>query len=440
MALSELLDFLGDEKAKLFKAVDYINTYYHQIAVSLQSLRDNLLPYSFTAQAGWKETIDKRAAEIKVPEIRPQNVYGDPDFNSHVLVGLINNIIAVQNTALANPEGVSSADCRLISRSHRYLLAFLDEQFSNSNIAALKKPQRDLAFSVKHTIEKRVRENIDPFFAHLATIIEDVYRVKLAGHVKPIVETLSNYKKNPGLYDELIARKCRELGLKSDPEQNLAVLADLDKSEAVLSAEVKAKYEGTGDKKTAGRYFRLKEIALRYGSQADNLASLVYFLKESERNLLRISIFRRIGLALKNLFSGRRREITPTNIVFTYVPDKGKIERRRASLNDLVNDASFFYKYLVKFKEDLETESYVKTHTPQHIKDLDKFIDTSFTTLADVLEKCHGFRDWLGRENNRRLLRRIPDKRQEDFNNLLLHINRTCIVNSYNLQEIEKHK
>jgi hypothetical protein len=440
MALNELLEFLGDEKARLFKAVDYISTYYQQIAEALEALRDNLLPYSFSPRASWKEGVDKRASVIKVPELRPQNVYGDPDFNSTVIVQLINNILAVRNTALANLEGVSIADCRLIARSHQFLLAFLEEQFSNSNIAALKKPQRDLAFSVKHTIEKRVRENIDPFFAHLEMILDDVYRVKLAGHVKPIVESLSNYKRNPGLYDELIARKCRELGLKGDPEENLAVIADLDKPEHVLAAEVKAKYEDSEAGKSPSRYFRLKEIALRYASQADNLAALIYFLRETERSLLRISFLRRLGLALRNLFSGRNKEITPTNIVFTYVPDKGKIERRRASLNTLINDAAFYYKHLVKFKEDLETESYGKTHTPRQARDLEKFIDTSFATLADILEKCHGFRDWLGRENNRRLLKRVPERRQEDFNNLLLHINRTCIVNNYTLQEMDKLK
>jgi hypothetical protein len=293
---------------------------------------------------------------------------------------------------------------------------------------------------VKQTIEKRLRENIEPFFDHLEMILDDEYRVTLAGHVKPIVESLDNYKRNPSLYDDLIARKCRELGLKSIPEQNLAVIADLEKPEAVLSAEVKAKYEAAGEKKAPSLYYRLKEIALRYGTQADNLAALIFFLKETERNLLHISVVRRIGFYLKNLFAGRKKEITQNNIVFSYVPERGKIERKRASLNDLVGDASLYHKYMIKFKEDLETESYARTHTPQHAKDLEKFIDTSFSSLADVLEKCHGFRDWLGRENNRRLLRRIPDKRQEDFNDLLLHINRTCIVNNYNLQEFDKYK
>jgi hypothetical protein len=439
MALRELLDFLGDEKAKLLKAVGYIDTYYQQIASSLEALRDNLLPYSFSPRATWKEAIEKRAAVIRVPEITPRNVYGDPDFNSGVLVQLINNILAVQNTALANPEAIGIDDCRLIVRSHRFLLAFLEEQFSNSNIASLQKPQRDLAFSVRLTIEKRVRENIDPFFAHLEMILDDVYRVTLAGHVQPIVGTLANYKKNPALYDDLIGRQCRELGLKNSPEQNLAVIADLEKPEAVLAAEVKAKYEGA-ERKTPSRYYRLKEIALRYGSQADNLAALIYFLKETERSLLHISLGRRIGLFLRSLFSTRKREISSHNIAFTYVPDKGKIERRRASLNDLIGDASYYYKYLVKFKEDFSTEAYTstRTSTPRHAQELEKFIDTSFSSLAQVLEKCHGFRDWLGRENNRRLLRRIPERRQEDFNNLLLHITRTCIVNNYNLQEFDK--
>ena len=104
MALQELLDFLGDEKAKLFKATEYIDTYYHQIAVSLESLRDNLIPYSFSARSGWKDDVDKRASQIKVPEIRPQNISGDPEFNSSTLVTLINNLLAVQNTLLANPD------------------------------------------------------------------------------------------------------------------------------------------------------------------------------------------------------------------------------------------------------------------------------------------------------------------------------------------------
>src|SRR4030042_3303115 len=141
MALQELLDFLGDEKAKLFKATEYINTYYHQIAVSLESLRDNLIPYSFSARSGWKDAIDKRASQIKVPEIRPQNIVGDPDFNSTTLVTLINNLLAVQNSLLVNPDAITVPDIRNVRRLHQFLLAFLEEQFSNSNIGSLKKPQ-----------------------------------------------------------------------------------------------------------------------------------------------------------------------------------------------------------------------------------------------------------------------------------------------------------
>jgi hypothetical protein len=440
MALQELLDFLGDEKAKLFKATEYINTYYHQIAASLESLRDNLLPYSFSARAGWKETIDKRSSRINVPDIRPQNMSGDPEFNSTTLVTLINNLLAVQNTLLVNPDGISVSDIRTVRRLHQFLLGFLEEQFSNSNIASLKKQQRDLAFSVKQNIEKRVRENIEPYFSHLEMILDDEYRVTLSGHVQHIIGSLNNYKKNPSHYDELIARKSRELGLKSNPEENLAVIADLEKPESVLSAEVRAKYEGADAKKTPSRYYRLKEIALRYCSQGDNLEALIYFLRESERTLLRVSILKRIGLFFRNLFSSRKPEIGQDNITFTYVGSRGKIERRRASLNDMLSNASFYFKYLKKFREDIETESYARTHTPQQAKDLEKFIDTSFSSLADILEKCQGFRNWLGRENNRQLLRRIPDRRQEDFNNLLLHINRTCIVNNYNLQEFDKFK
>ena len=440
MALQELLDFLGDEKAKLFKATEYIDTYYHQIAVSLESLRDNLIPYSFSARSGWKDDVDKRASQIKVPEIRPQNISGDPEFNSSTLVTLINNLLAVQNTLLANTDGITVPDIRTVRRLHQFLLTFMEEQFTNSNVASLKKQQRDLAFSVKQSIEKRISENIDPFFSRLEMILDDEYRVTLSSHVPYIVGSLNNYKKNPSHYDDLIARKCRELGLKSNPEENLAVIADLEKPESVLSAEIRAKYEGAEVKKSPSRYFRLKEIALRYCSQAENLEALIYFLRETERNLLRLSLLKRLGLFLRSLFTTRRPEIGQNNILFTYVGSKGKIERRRASLNDMISDASFYYKHLSKFKEDLETESYGRTHTPQQSKDLEKFVDTSFASLADILEKCQGFRNWLGRENNRKLLKKIPDRRQEDFNNLLLHLSRTSIVNNYNLQEFDRLK
>ena len=166
---------------------------------------------------------------------------GDPDFNSETLITLINNLLAVQNTLLANPPAITVADIRTVRRLHQFLLAFLAEQFSSSNVASLKKQQRDLAFSVKQTIEKRIQESIEPFFGHLEMILDDEYRVTLAGHVKHIVGSLDNYKKNPTHFDDLIARQCRELGLKSIPEQNLAVIADLEKPETVLSAEVKAK-------------------------------------------------------------------------------------------------------------------------------------------------------------------------------------------------------
>ncbi|HEQ72307.1 MAG TPA: hypothetical protein ENN69_07450 [Spirochaetia bacterium] len=437
LTVDQLKAFLRTERDRLFKAKDYINSYYHQITSSLESLRDNLFPYAFSQRLTWKDDLNRQATQISVPHVIPKKLVGDPEFNSNTLIALINNIYAIQNAYLFNPARIEKPDITLVLKAHQFLLSFLNDQFSRSNIDGLQRQQRELAYSLKQSVEDRIQNSINPFFQRLEMILEDEYRLTLMDPIKLIVNSFALYKKDPTLYDELISRKARELGLKNDPELNLVIIADLEKPSSMIETEIKAKYQLTDDKRPANKPYRLKEIAGRYCSQTENVHALAAFLKDAEKALLHISIFKRIVLFLRNLFSGRGPEISHTDISFSYVAARGKIRREHTSLNDLIRNTEYYRDYLEKFKEELDLSTYTKSRNPRVTAEIEKFIETSFLSLNEIYEKSNGFREWLGRENNRTLLRRIPDRRQEEFNNLLLHVNRICIINNYNLHELD---
>lgn len=438
MASGILKDFLKNEKNKLFKAKDYINSYYHQIGTSLESLRDNLFPYAFSQRLTWRDDIDRRSTQINVPNLKLKNLTADPDFNSNTLIAVINNLFAIQNAYCVNPEIIEKPDIRLIRKAHAFLLLFLNEQFSRNNIESLNKQQKDIAFSLKQTIEERIQNTINPFFERLEMILDDEYRLALMDPIRMIVGNFQNYKKDSDLFDGMIAKKCSDLGVKNNPELNLVIIADIEKPDHVIENEIRAKYEFQEGKKTGAKSYRLKEIALRYISQADNIQHLIGFLKETEKILVHIPLFRRIVMFFRNIFSGHRVEISHHDIIFSFVAARGKIARRQTSLNELVKNASLYFDYLLKFREELDFSGYTKSFNLQLAAELERFIDTSYISLNEIYEKSNGFREWLGRENNSQLLRRVAEKKQEEFNEILLHINRTCIVNNYNLHELDR--
>jgi len=437
MALEDLRQFLQQEKQRLFQAKDYIVTYYQQIIGSLISLRDNLFRFAYNQRQNWRDEIDLRATLINLPNLKLSSIIVDPEFNANALLNLINNLYAVQNAYCLNPSIIEKYDIKLIRKLHNFLMDYLNELYSSNNYQNLSKQQKELALSLKQAIAERLKNTLAPFFDRLEMILEDEYRVQLYPHIKMIVGTVLNYKKDSSLFDEMIAKKCAELGLRNYPELNLTIIADLEKSESTIENEIKAKYELGEIKRSPGKAYRLKEIALRYISQYENIQRLLFFLKETEKTLLRISLFQRLAIFLSNLLKGRHSELRRHTIYFSYLPPRGKIIRIQANLAELIKEINLYCDYLSKFREEMEFSSYTKSFSLHFSNELQRFIDTSWQSLNSIYEKCCGFREWLGRENNRKLLKRIPEKRQEELNEILLHLNRTVIVNNYSLREIE---
>ena len=60
--------------------------------------------------------------------------------------------------------------------------------------------------------------------------------------------------------------------------------------------------------------------------------------------------------------------------------------------------------------------------------------------MNDIFEQSDGFREWLGERKNSRLLKAIPVRKQEEFNNLLLAINHVLIINKHNIYNLEGFK
>jgi hypothetical protein len=440
MIHKQLFDLLDREKEKLFQAISYISTYYYEIITGLQSLRENIFPYSFTSNNLWKTAINKDNTVLKVQEPGADTLRDDPEFNSNLLLTLINNIYAIQNTYLANPSQIEVYDIKCIQKTHNLLLIFLHNQYSHQNLAPFKKKQLELAVSIKTSIENRIINNINPFFQRLEMIKSDEYFIYLFDSVKSLVGNYENYKAKSGVYDTAIEKKCDDLNIKNNPELNLLLIADLGKSEELLNIEIKSKYETAETEKTVSKTYRLREIAHRYISQADNISRLEYFFQEFY-SLTHISSFltRLLNLIL-SIFTGRSPAVSPKDLSFRYSNPEGKIEMKQASLLLLIKRIGIFHQFLLKSREQLNYFSSLHGLGSQAVKDIEKIIDTCFFELNDIYEQSAGFREWLGMEHNRKILKKIPEKRQYDFSSLLLSINRIVIVNKYNLMEFEKYK
>ncbi|MBN1522901.1 MAG: hypothetical protein JW904_00350 [Spirochaetales bacterium] len=440
MALQDLYQFLAKEKEKLFKAKDYISSYYYQIISSLEGLRDHLFPYAFSDEKLWKDSVNHKATRLTIPDLVPKNIHTDTMFNSNTLIAVINNIYAIQNSYLFNPLVIEIIDIKLIRKAHTFLLAFLTEQFANPNINLLQKHQRDLAFTLKKNIEDRIETNITPFFDRLEMILGDIYFINLFDHAKIIIGSYTTYREEMSMYDELLRKKSNELGVKNNPELNLIIIADLEKSESQIATEISSKYELADKKKAVSKAYRLREIAARYCTQHENLQILGEFLRESLDLLRQRSLFKRILNFFRIIFTGRGDALSGGDVHFSFLTLKGKIERNKVSLKELITTISLYDDHLQKFKGVIESNSYSKTVNPQLYSDIEKFVNTSYSELNEIFEKSNGFREWLGRENNSPLLRRISDRRQTDFSNTLLLLNRIIIVNRYSLQEFEKYQ
>ncbi|RPJ09658.1 MAG: hypothetical protein EHM28_00945 [Spirochaetaceae bacterium] len=439
MSFKDLPKFLSMEREKLFKAKDYLISYYFQVITSLEGLRNHLFPYAFSNDKEWKNGVNSKSTRISVPDLIPKNIHDDALFNSNTLIAVINNLYAIQNSYLSDPHVIDIMDIRVIRTAHTFLLAFLTEQFSTPSVNLLAKQQKELAFALKQSIEDRIEKNITPFFDRLEMILSDEYIVTLFNPARIIIGTYARYKEEPDMFDDLLRRKCQELGLKNNPELNLIIIADLEKNEHQLAGEMTLKYE-IQEKKTAfGKAYRLKEIALRYCTQHENLLAIAEFLREARQVLLHGSFFRRLFYFLKNIFTGKDSMFGGGDIHFSYLTQHGKIERKKVSLKELVLTVTLYDEHLVKFRELLDMHSYTKSVNPQLYSEIEKFVDTSYSELNEIFEKSNGFREWIGREKNRTVLKFIPERRQTDFSSNLLLINRAIIINRYSLQDFEKY-
>jgi uncharacterized small protein (DUF1192 family) len=440
MINKQLFDLLDKEKEKLFQAKSYISTYYYEIATSLETLRDNIFPYSFTSNNLWKTAINKSSTTLSAPEITPDNLRDDPEFNSTMLISLINDIYAIQNVYLNRPSQIELRDIKLINNIHNSLLIFLQNQYSHQNLASFKKKQLELAVSIKTSIENRIINNINPFFQRLEMIKSDEYFIYLFDTVKNMVGNFENYKAKAGYYDKQIEKRCSELNIANNPELNLLLIADLSKSEALLNIEIKSKYESEEKEKPASKAYRLREIAYRYISQNENISRLEYFFQEFYNIIQTPSFIKRFFLFLISLFSGKRPSFSYKDVLFRYSNPEGKIEMKQASLLQLMKKISSFHQFLMKSREQLNYFSSLKRVDAQGVKDIEKVVDTCFFELNDIHEQSAGFREWLGKEHNKKILKKIPEKRQYDFSSLILSLNRVVIVNKYNLMDFEKYR
>ncbi|MBN1697025.1 MAG: hypothetical protein JW881_05900 [Spirochaetales bacterium] len=426
------------ELQNLIKATEFIQSFYTQIYDSIINLRDNVFTNAFTSNQEWKKSLDPSAETLQFPQFTLQSLEGEIQNNADLIVTVLNNIQAIENISLKNPESMSIASLNTMKELNTYIIAFIQRLYSHDHLSVLASQRLNLAKNIRESIAQVFENNINPYIERFITIKQDEYRIKLRPELKRLVGSHALYIQNTKKYDESIRQKCRELSLEYLQDLVVVGIADLAKSDESFEREIRSRYATQDTQTRSGRVFRLKEIANRSIAQIQNLTNLEQFLSSVYEYYQPLTIFQQIINFVKKLFTGAGIDFPKKDLVFFYSSRSGRIERRQTSVRNLLHDVASLRNFLTKIKNTFDFYTYTKNTSITTIKEMENVIDNSISSLDSIHTQCIGLRDWLIWKKNINYLKKIPPRQQEEFNDLILAINHNLIINKQNLRDMNK--
>lgn len=434
--MEEIQKILQNEKTNLFKATEYIISFYTQVYNSILNIRENLFTSAFASDQAWKEVLNTDPIALSFPQYHLQSVEGEMQNNSETIVAVLTNIQGIQNLYLKNAQKITIQDIQLIKKANLYTLDFIQRLYSRDNMALIAEQRLKIARTVKNNIVKIFENNVTPYIDKVESILIDEYKIAIRPLLKKIIGKHSNYAQDPFKFDLRIKEKCAELSVHYHQDIILSAIADLAKSDEVLVKEIKAKYITTETQQRAGKVYKLREIATRSVAQLGNLEKLISFLSIVQNLYQSRTLLQRIMDFLKRIITGKGINFPKKDLYFFYSSRTGRLEKRRTSIQILIKDINALKSFLSKVKETVDFYAYTKTSNTASIREMENVIDNSISSMNTIYTQCLGLRDWLVWKNNLSRLNKIPVSQQEEFNELLLALNYHLIINKQNLRDL----
>lgn len=443
MALDELVKFLDDEKEKLFKATPNLKEFYNTLSEAIRTLT---VPFrnSFSPDINIKSSIDPENKRITFSKHPLQSIEGQVQNNTDWLINLINNIYAIQNKYLQSPYFIELTDINDIKRVHSDISKFLDELYLQNTSLILKDSSSEmsiLARQKKRDIEDLLGNHINPYYKRLEHIKKDEYNVRLRPEIKDHIGNLQIYNKTPEKYDILIKEKCTLIGLAYNPDLTKTVIADLATNKESFKKRIKKKYSSDLKGKkidTASIRRKYLKIVTRYLSRTNEISKLapilenVYYLFQPKPTLAE-----RFYILLSMIF-GKERKVPKRDIEFSYIIGKESIQRKKASLEELMYKVNSLEKLMLKVRNNINSYYINRKLNTYPLRKMRDIIDNIRTNMRNIFDDCFGLIQWLGKKSNKEKLEKIPETMQKEFNQHLTSINATLIINSERLKEIDR--
>jgi len=440
MAVNELIQLLEDEREALFKTTDTLKSVYQTLAESIRTLT---VPFrnAFAPEANIKPGIKSEQKRLVFSRHELQSLEGEVQNNTAGLIHLINNLYAIQNTFLQSPYFIDLTDISDIRQVHGDIRRFLDELYQYHARTISNADLSSLAGQKKKDIEEILAEHIEPFFSHLAQIKSDEYLVRLRPEIKDHIGNLQNYNKTPELFDELIKEKCAALGLTYNPELTAQVIGDLEINEDALERKIKDRYTPQeAEKRRAPSSLRRRylKIVYRYLGCTSDVAKLlsilenIYYIYQPKPSIVEL-----LSRFLARLF-GREIKIPKRDVEYTYIVSKEGIQRKKASLEQLMGKINYLEKLLLKVKNHLNDYTIRKQQGSFSLRSIRNIIENISTLMEEVFDNSSGLIQWLGRKSNREKLEKIPASMQKELHQHLNAVYASLIINNERLREIAR--
>ena len=440
MAVDELIQLLEDEREALFKTTDTLKSVYQTLAESIRTLT---VPFrnAFAPETNIRPGTKPEQKRLEFSRHELQSLAGEVQNNTVWLIQLTNNLYVIQNTFLQSPYFIDLTDISDIRQVHGDIRRFLDELYQYHARTISNAEMSSLASQKKKDIEEILAEHIEPFFSHLQQIKNDEYSVRLRPEIKDHIGNLQNYNKTPERFDELIKEKCATLGLTNNPELTAQVIGDLEINEDALEKKIKGRYTPQKTEKHRAssslrrRYLKIVYRYLGCTSAVSKLLSIlenIYYLYQPKPSITEL-----LSRFLARLF-GREMKIPKRDVEYTYIISKEGIQRKKASLEQLMGKSNSLEKLLLKVKNHLNDYTIRKPQGSFPLRSIRNIIENISTLMEEVFDNSSGLIQWLGKKSNRDKLEKIPASMQKELHQHLSAVHASLIINNERLREIAR--
>ncbi|MFP4362681.1 MAG: hypothetical protein ACLFR1_02300 [Spirochaetia bacterium] len=439
MKLQEVSEFLEEQKDALMSNSDDIESTYEQVIESLCLLRDQIFTFSFEENSTWKDKLNPEALNYHFEEYSLQSLKGEIQKNSAVLISVIDNLYITKNRYIRDLSSVGFAQLEEINKADQYAMDFIERIFKLETTAARRGQRGEYAAAVKQGLEEAFGGTIRPFWELFFEILLDQYRVQLRPYARDIIPSFEDYLESPDSYENMLQQKLRENEINIPKKVFDECISDLKHADEDLGTQISNKYEIDDEEipeNNPGHTYRLKEIASRYIYQANNLDRLAAILRSITTVFSSMTFTEKIINFIMRMVTGKGLKKANQLLEFTYLSRQGPITRKYASVQELRHNSITLLDQIETFKNRMRNDHYGKNLTGTQVSELNSFIDTCTYELTDIYDKGNGLREWMGSDQNARKLNSLPQKTQEEFSNILLHINQAIIINKEYFREL----